>query len=89
MKTKLLALLAMATLVACGSKLDGTYKGNHLTLTFKSNGTVQFDEMYESKYEIEDKTVKFDAPSGGKVLLKILEDGTLDLAGQDRLKKQK
>jgi hypothetical protein len=95
MKTKLLALLAMATLVACGSKIEGTYKdkGGNIALKFKSNGTVEMTTMgitTELAYELEDKTLKLGKSSdGGRLLIKMLDDGSLDYAGMANLKKQK
>lgn len=91
--------LLVTLLAACGAKLDGTYanaeKNPIIELKFKSNGTVIQKSFMgvetELKYEIEDKSVKLSTgdKASAKLILKLLDDGSIEYPMIGLLKKQK
>jgi hypothetical protein len=76
--------LALMSLVACGSSLDGTYadKSGSIKYTFDSDGTVQYEMMgmarMELKYEVDGDEIKIFSEGGGPALIMtIKEDGSI------------
>lgn len=76
-------------LSACGSKLDGTYSDElgMTTYKFESGGRVYVSALgteTELKYEVNGIKVKLEGPNGN-VILTLLEDGSLQGPGGNKL----
>lgn len=82
MKTKFFLLsLVVAALSACGGSggLEGTYSGAHLgkILTFKPNGKAVYGGMNELSYEVSGNEIKLQLPNAQVLVLKKLDDGSI------------
>jgi len=96
----LFLLFIAVSLCAFGSKLNGTYAGRlggelgvTVSYTFKSNGKVvvsALDEEHEGNYEVDGNKVKITGlPSGGTLVMTLLEDGSIQGPMGIKLTKQK
>lgn len=79
---KIILLPVVLLLVACGSKIDGTYvsKNGASSFTFQSNGKVVINNMGikgEVPYEVDGDKIKIMAMGGLVVTLN--KDGSFDL----------
>lgn len=83
--------IIVALLSACSSGgLDGTYKGDSLSLTFKKSGKVLYTVAgitVEMDYKVEDGKVKLIQPAA-VIVMDILEDGSIKF-DKTKLVKQK
>ncbi|MES2877517.1 MAG: hypothetical protein V4713_03775 [Pseudomonadota bacterium] len=80
MKLKIVFILAiLLALTACGEKLEGAYSGNHVgtVLTFKPNGKVVYMGMSELDYEADGKEIKIHMPDKQVMVLKVLDNGSI------------
>lgn len=79
---KLLALLALTLLAACGPKIEGTY-ADKIGLTeyeFRSGGKVYLRTLgteTELKYSLDGDKVTIELPTGGNQVFTLLENGHL------------
>lgn len=90
MKLKSMATIALLTLlVACGSKtMNGKFVGTAgFSLDFKPNGKVVYMGMVELPYEVEGKEIKLMSPEKGALIVKIIDDKTLQMPLIGTLKK--
>jgi hypothetical protein len=76
------AVVAVAVVGGCGSKVEGTYSnGGMVTLDLKSGGKAMFTMMGETMpctYTVKDKKVQLDCtPKGEKADFLIHDDGSL------------
>lgn len=78
---KIILILLVVLLSACGSKtIEGTYTGA-LNLTFKSNGNVSMvmsGVETETPYKIDGDKVEFQFPGGDAAVFNIMPNGTLN-----------
>jgi hypothetical protein len=76
------AAATLASLVACGNSLSGTYgKKGEVSFEFHSNGKVELDvigPIQEATYVVEDGKVKITNGSHGTMVLRIDDKGCLD-----------
>ena len=86
-KTILISMLTIA-LTACGGKLNGTYVNDQLepVLTLKPNGKAIYMKTTEMDYEVDGKEVKLHSPQG-TLILKMLDDGSIQFPFLGKLKK--
>lgn len=80
MKFSLIPAIALAlALTACGGEhLDATYAGPvGATLEFKPNGKVIYCGMSEMDYEVDGKAIKLSVPGQATLVLKILDNGSI------------
>ena len=80
---KFLSLALVLLLLACGSKVDGTYadKAGLISYTFKSNGKVSQTSMgmtIEMNYEVEGDKIKLMAAQGVSIVMTLKEDGSIE-----------
>lgn len=93
MKSKsnfLVVIAACIALSACGGKkLDGSYGQDNLgvVLAFKPNGKAVYMGMAEVDYEVDGNDVKLHIPGQPVLILKILEDGSIQFPLLGKLKR--
>ena len=90
---KILVILLLLLLTACGNKLDGTYVDDTglLKYTFKSNGKVYQSAMgveMEMPYTIEGDKIKLPINQGVSMVLTLQTDGTIQAPMGILLRKQ-
>jgi hypothetical protein len=77
-----IAAATLASLVACGNSLSGTYgKKGEVSFEFHSNGKVELDilgPIQEATYVVDDGKVKITNGSQGTMVLRIDDKGCLD-----------
>lgn len=90
MKLSPIAVLSVvALLAACGGKtMDGKFVGTAgFSLDFKPNGKVVYMDAVELPYKVEGQEIKLASPEKGDLIVKIIDDKTLQMPFIGTLKK--
>lgn len=92
---KIICIVLLAWLAACGQKLSGTYTDKYdiIEMTFTSGDKLRWGAMgmqTELEYTVEGKDIKVQNPQGGATLIFTLnEDGSISAMGSTLRKKEK